>query len=770
LRALTTSAVRLTSLLDLDHVLTTVVEMLAQEFDAALARVWLHDAGDNSFRMSARAGEASDPAEGMGQIPFSEMTGWVSEVVQRQRPVVITNPAATEGFVREWIESEAIATAAAFPLGSGGELDGILVYYSRRSLPAGAIDVLTAFSALITTSLHDIRRLSGEQAARAEAEEANSRLQAVQDIMDAAFEDRPLDKLVIAIMDRIRTALHADTGTMLLLDADEKNLRVAASLGLREEETQRVTIPVGRGFAGRIAATSEPLIVENSADVNPVSPWLRNEIKSVMGVPLIVEGKTAGVMHVGSRTRRRFTEKDLVLLQLVAHRVVTFMERSRLRQAEREAHQEAEAARARSTFLAEASRVLSSSLVYRTTLSNVARQVVPELATWCVVDVLEADGTLQRLEVAESDPERTLLAREMQKRFPPKESELEPVMRVIQKGEPNLISEITEELLREAAQNEEHLAYLRRLELQTYMCVPMMVGGQARGAITFLSADPGRHYGQDDLELAQDLANRAGIAVENALLYQQVQEAVSMRDEFLASVSHDLKNPLAAIKGRAQILRRRAENLEGEDGEKILTGLENIDSTATRMTRLINDLMDVVRLRVGQPLELHRERTDLVQVVRDAIDEFQTGESSSIQFVSDSPSLVGQWDWARLERVVDNLLSNALKYSAGEKSVRIWLKHEESKGLPQAVLSVNDKGIGIPAADLPTIFERFKRGSNVSKNVPGSGIGLAGVKQIVEQHGGSIEVESQEGEGSTFTVRLPLTSAESRSVPATAKS
>jgi len=153
-------------------------------------------------------------------------------------------------------------------------------------------------------------------------------------------------------------------------------------------------------------------------------------------------------------------------------------------------------------------------------------------------------------------------------------------------------------------------------------------------------------------------------------------------------------------------------------------------------------------------------------VVRDAITEYQAADTSSIQFVSDAPDVIGQWDWARLERVIDNLLSNALKYGSGEETVRICLRVEDSAGSKEAVLSVQDKGIGIPSGDLSRIFERFKRGSNVSETIPGSGIGLAGVRQIVEQHGGSIEVESREGEGSTFTVRLPLSSAKSLSAAA----
>jgi signal transduction histidine kinase len=228
-----------------------------------------------------------------------------------------------------------------------------------------------------------------------------------------------------------------------------------------------------------------------------------------------------------------------------------------------------------------------------------------------------------------------------------------------------------------------------------------------------------------------------------------------MRDEFLASVSHDLKNPLAAIKGRAQILLRRAEKLGAEDRERIVSGLENIDSSASRMNRLISDLMDIVRLRAGQPLELQREQCDLVNIVRDVVNEHGSPGDMTIQFVSDVPSLPGRWDAARLERVLSNLLTNAVKYGRPQGTVRIRLSHNQDAATACAVLTVQDDGIGIPSVDLPRIFERFHRGSNVTGSISGSGVGLAGAKQIVEQHGGSITVESREGEGSTFTVTLP---------------
>jgi signal transduction histidine kinase len=431
------------------------------------------------------------------------------------------------------------------------------------------------------------------------------------------------------------------------------------------------------------------------------------------------------------------------------------MERARLNEAQRQAADEAEAAKARFAFLADASRVLTSSLDYRTTLSNVARQVVPKLATWCVVDVLEEDGTIQRLEIAQSDEVKTRMALEIQRRYPPSESTEQRVMKVLRTGEAELMSIITPEIMRARAQTEEHMDLLLQLGLKSYMCVPMIAAARVRGAITFLSAEAERIYGQDDLILAQDLANRAAVAIENARLYAQVQESVRMRDEFLASVSHDLKNPLAAIKGRAQILLRRAEKLGAEDRERIVSGLENIDSSASRMNRLISDLMDIVRLRAGQPLELQREQCDLVNIVRDVVNEHGSPGDMTIQFVSDVPSLPGRWDAARLERVLSNLLTNAVKYGRPQGTVRIRLSHNPDAPTACAVLTVQDDGIGIPSVDLPRIFERFHRGSNVTGSISGSGVGLAGAKQIVEQHGGSITVESREGEGSTFTVTLP---------------
>ena len=408
-------------------------------------------------------------------------------------------------------------------------------------------------------------------------------------------------------------------------------------------------------------------------------------------------------------------------------------------------------------FLAEASRVLAASLDYQTTLTAVARLVVPHLADWCVVDILEDHGTVRRLEVAHVDPAKMKFARELQRRYPPEFTEDSLLMQVLRSGEPFLMPEIPPDLLLATARDEEHAMILQELGLRSFMVVPMVARERSLGAISFVSAESGRRYGPDDLILAEDLARRAGMAVDNARLYRELQEAIRTRDEFLSSISHDLKTPLTTLKGQAQLIQRRLARADMEESQRAVEGLENIVNTASKMNRLINDLLDVAHLRVGRPLELRREPTDLVTLIqRLSAEQQQVAQHHTIRVESCVPTLVGEWDIARLERVVSNLLSNAVKYSPDGGNITVTVRQEEDDGTACAVLQVNDPGLGIPEDDLPHIFERFHRGANVAGRIAGTGIGLAGAKQIVEQHGGSISVESREGEGAAFTVRLPL--------------
>src|SRR5579875_33288 len=261
---------------------------------------------------------------------------------------------------------------------------------------------------------------------------------------------------------------------------------------------------------------------------------------------------------------------------------------------------------------------------------------------------------------------------------------------------------------------------------------------------------------------ARELLARVSTHLEMARLRQ---ETIRAREELFSIVSHDLKNPVATIKGYAQLLRRSAQRLKPanveREAQQLLSGLSRIDSTASRMTALINELLDLASLHIGKPLELDKKETDLVALTHQIVTTFaQTTGEHNFRISTGAPQLVGHWDASRLERVISNLISNAVKYSPDGSEIVIEMMREDDEATSWAVLKVRDQGIGIPAKDLPFIFDRFHRGSNVVGRIEGTGLGLASARQIIEHHDGTIEATSQEGAGSTFIVRLPLTSTD----------
>jgi len=235
-----------------------------------------------------------------------------------------------------------------------------------------------------------------------------------------------------------------------------------------------------------------------------------------------------------------------------------------------------------------------------------------------------------------------------------------------------------------------------------------------------------------------------------------IKELERQKDAFLAAASHDLKNPLTAIKARAQILQRQVGRMTGPEGGRVVDGLRAIDQTATRLTAMINELLDVARLQMGRPLLLDRQPVDLEEIARQVTTELQpSADRHEIEIKAPSQKKLGLWDRARLERVVTNLVSNAIKFSPEGGRVTLVVREEDRSGDPWVALEVHDEGVGIPADDVPRIFERFYRGSNVAGAIEGTGLGLTGSRHIAEQHGGGLLVETEQGKGSVFTLLLP---------------
>ncbi|MDP9252969.1 MAG: ATP-binding protein [Chloroflexota bacterium] len=404
-------------------------------------------------------------------------------------------------------------------------------------------------------------------------------------------------------------------------------------------------------------------------------------------------------------------------------------------------------------LLASSSERLTGSLEYTETLRTAADVAVPDFADWCVVDMVEA-GRITRAAVAHADPAKQHLAQGLHENYPPDvASSKGPIGRVVASGREELMTEMPDALLQQVARSSEELALYRELGPRSYICEPLTVGGQVRGTIMFLTAESGRVYGESDLGLARELARRVAIGIENARLYYEVRQSVRTRDDFLSAVAHELKTPLTVISGTAQLLRRR---MHGDDLTANAPSLDRIMSAVGRMTAFIEELLELVRRQADPTLQLNRAPTDLTELVRRVTSELTELSRGQVVEIETEGDVVGEWDAVRLERAIANVLGNAFKYNSASGSVRVRIGIEESPQGRVAFCAVTDEGIGIPEADMVRIFERFARGANVAGRITGSGVGLTIVRQIVEQHGGTISVESTVGRGSTFTIRLPL--------------
>ncbi len=447
-------------------------------------------------------------------------------------------------------------------------------------------------------------------------------------------------------------------------------------------------------------------------------------------------------------------EYALAIIRDVTERSRAEREHARLL-AEQAARAEAEAAARREALLAEASVILASSLDYEVTVSRVAQLVVPWLADWCFFDLEDDDGTIQRVAVACADPERSDLARAL-RAFPPIDDRAAGVPLTLRTGEPQVVPAVDDAYLQRAARSAEHLRLLRSIGVRSFSFVPLIARGRTLGVLSLATAESGRSYAQNDLRLAEELARRVALGVDNARLYREAERAIQVRDEFLASASHELRTPVTAIRAYAQVLLRRAERNRAQAGEETVEALQRIDEATSRLSAQIGQLLDLARLQNGRPLALDLRLTDLVALLRQcvAVQQHLTA-LHRLSFESDRTRLACRADTLRLERAIGGVLANAVKYSPAGSPIAVSLTAEPVAAGFEAIIRVSDAGMGIPAADLPHVFERFYRGSNVRGVIAGTGVGLAAAQEILAQHGGRIAIESEVDRGTAVTIRIP---------------
>ena len=400
-------------------------------------------------------------------------------------------------------------------------------------------------------------------------------------------------------------------------------------------------------------------------------------------------------------------------------------------------------------FLAQSSVALAQVADYHGTLERIASLAVPFFADWFGVHVREG-GTIRRMAVRHLSAERQREVEELYREYPPSEGKPYGALQVILTGQPIFAPDF-EEMLPQVARDARHLELLKHVGLVSFLCVPMRSRGQVVGALTFATAESKRRYTQMHFRAAEDLAGRAAIAIENAQLLEALKDADRRKDEFIAMLAHELRNPLAPVRNAAHILRAKmAPNNETQ------WAMDVIERQVQQMSRLVDDLLDVSRIASGK-IELRLERMAIATAVASAVEITRPLiERGRHEFSMTTPPepLHVKADPARLAQIFSNLITNAAKYTDPGGRIVINVEREGD----QALVRVSDTGIGIPPDMLSGIFDMFVQVARAGDHSQGGlGIGLTLVKRLTEMHGGTVEARSDGvGKGSEFLVRLPL--------------
>jgi len=396
---------------------------------------------------------------------------------------------------------------------------------------------------------------------------------------------------------------------------------------------------------------------------------------------------------------------------------------------------------------------MSSTLDPIAGLAELARVAIPALADACVIELVarSEDGAPLPLIAHHVDADRRGAMEQLGRSL--SETPLSNRPKPFTTGRPQLVRGPRDKIIGQLAGDAAQAATLGELMPTAAITVPIQDHGGAIGTILLLTTErSGRKFDLDDLATAADLGRRAGVAIENALLYRRAERAIRLRDDFLSTASHELRTPLSALLVQLGGLERTLERTpppptdDGRTKKKVSGALRHTN----RLTRLVDSLLDVSRL-TARKLHMQPESFDLGDLVREVCDRYadEARQAGCKIAVSAPAGIVGLWDRSRIDQVVTNLMSNAVKYGRGEP-IDVGLTADDET----ATVTVTDRGIGIAASDQARIFEQFER-AVPTQNYGGLGLGLFISRQIVEAHGGSIAVDSKAGEGAAFRVALP---------------
>jgi signal transduction histidine kinase/CheY-like chemotaxis protein/HPt (histidine-containing phosphotransfer) domain-containing protein len=402
-------------------------------------------------------------------------------------------------------------------------------------------------------------------------------------------------------------------------------------------------------------------------------------------------------------------------------------------------------------FLANASTLLASSLDYETNLATVARLVVPFLADWCMVYVRGTNKTVRCATNVAADPTTQALADDLERGDSPGSS---GQLRLPRNGQSLLIAELSDADMVDLAAEPRQLAILRAIGLRSLICVPLVARSHLLGMLLLATTDSGRSYGARDLALAEDLAGRMALAVDNAQLFEELRAADRMKSELLAHMSHEIRTPISGVLGMTDLL------LETDLADEQRDFVETIRTGGNALLAVVNGVLDFSKIEAGK-LELEHAPFDIRACVEEAISmvAIMAAERSLDLACIFDPALPARLigDMARVRQVLVNLLSNAIKFThQGDVLVSVAVQAID-RGRDRLRISVADTGVGIPADQMQHIFTPFSQlGAATYRRYGGTGLGLAISRRLVHMMDGLFWVESHVDVGSTFSFSIPL--------------
>lgn len=673
------------------------------------------------------------------------------QVAASGRPLIVDDPDAEpsgDPVYRAMAERHGFRSWLGVPLRDQERVIGVLVMQSRSRGRFGPADVrlLEAFAGQAAVAIENAQLFEREH-------ERRRQLEAVREVTASLASETDLATL-LELISRLATEL-LGIGSVVVFLWDEASAKLIprAWHGFGDWMGD-LRIGLGEGVAGVVAQRRTGIIVDDYRSLpyaQPVVVERASETWAVIGEPLLYEGELRGVITAATQTgERTFGEQDRELLALFAAQAVIAIEHARLHDARDRALAEAEAARQRAAFLAEASAGLATSLDYDATLNRVAWLAVPTLADLCSVFVMAEDGEIRRMVTTHSEKARADLVTALSRHRPGPISPHGNVALAMRTGQTVLDAVIPDDYFETIAQDAEHLEILKGLDLRSSIIVPLRARGETPGALALFLSGPDRQYGMADVSLAQELAGRAALAIDNARLYRDAQRAIQIRDEFLSVAAHELKTPVTTLLGFAQLLLSQLKRPGGPDERVVSRTLLAIERGSNRMSHLVSQILDISRLESGR-LVLDRQMTDLAALVQDIVTAMQTTTSRHTLCLKTADHVLALVDPIRLEQVVTNLLDNAIKYSPGGGPIDVELMQPDPES---ARLTVADHGVGIPPERRPHVFERFYQ-AHEGDHASGLGLGLYISRQIVELHGGSIEPEFPPDGRTLFSVTLP---------------